>query len=617
MEYQLPKPFDLSPHETVYLDIETTGFDIYKTDKPIGISVGVGGPNNTSVFRYYPMRHNVGPNHDVRQIYQWLSSSLKNKTIVGHNIGAFDLPALRHDGLNLIGRGNKFRDTMHGAIIHNPDAPGYSLDGCAKRYLGADIGKVSGLDKERLADYHPSEVGSYAEQDTRLCWMLDPVLQGFLRKGELQEVFDLECRTIEPVVEMQENGLLFDHARAKSWIDLAQKDLRAAQDAISGVNPNSGKQMQEACDRMGIVYPWNWKCPTPTCEEAYPDYKHEGQTHRCWRCKVDLIASSPHFGKKFLKHIDHPFVKNLLKAKQLHKLLNTFLIPWVENIDPANPILRFQLHQLRERDEAGASSGAVSGRFSCSGMGEGAQPQQVWSVENQIAEIGDDYILRSLFIPGNGNKFLSADASQIEYRFFAHYSDNADLIKAYNDNPKIDFHQFVADVALKGKMVRKKAKNINFGILYNMGVEKLAREMNVSLKEANEMMAIYNEHFPAARSLRDRCKRMAQIGAPTVTLYGRRFEWPEGRRNKAYVALNRLIQGSAADVMKLALVKAYNGGYFSKMRLTVHDELDGDILSDDAARALKADLEDPAFLDNRVKVPLLWETSIAHNWSGK
>jgi DNA polymerase-1 len=617
MSYELPKLFNLAPYDTVYLDIETTGFDIYTTDKPIGISVGVDGGNGKSLFRYYPYRHKVGPNYDVRTIYNWLRDSLKGKTIVGHNIGAFDLPGLRHDGLNLIGLNNKFRDTMHAAIIHQPDAPNYSLDGCAKRYLGQEIGKVGGLDKERLAEYHPSEVGPYAEQDTRLCWMLDPVLHGFLRKGDLLEIYDVECRTIEPVVEMQEHGLLFDHARAKSWIDLAQRDFEKSQGEIGGINMNSPKQTQEVCDRLGIAYPWNWKCPTPTCDEAYPDYKREGQVYRCWKCKVDLKPTSPHFGKKFLKNIDHPFVKSLLKAKQLHKLLHTFLIPWVEHIDPANPILRFQLHQLRERDEQGSQSGAVSGRFSCSGMGAGAQPQQIWATENQIAEIGDEYLLRSLFIPENGKRFLSIDASQIEYRFFAHYSNNPELIAAYNDNPKIDFHQFVADVVLKGKMVRKKAKNINFGIVYNMGVEKLAREMNVSLAEATEMMAIYNEHFPAARALRDQCKRAAQIGAPTVTLYGRRFEWPEGKRNKAYVALNRLIQGSAADVMKLALVKAYHGGYFSKMRLTVHDEIDGDILSDDAARALKADLEDPTFLDNRVKVPLLWETSIAHNWSGK
>jgi DNA polymerase-1 len=614
--YELPKPFDLGPHDVVYLDIETTGLDIYTTDKPIGISIGVGGPNNTSVFRYYPIRHNVGPNYDPQVIYRWLSASLKNKTIVGHNIGAFDLPALRHDGLNLIGLNNKFRDTMHAAIIHSPDASSYSLDGCAKRYLG-DEGKIGGLDKANLANLHPSVVGPYAEQDTRLCWMLDPVLHGFLRKGDLLEIYDVECRTIEPVVEMQENGLLFDHAKAKSWIDLAQRDFERSQSEIGGINMNSGKQTQEVCDRLGIAYPWNWKCPTPTCEEAFPDYERPGQTYRCWKCKVDLKRTSPHFGKKFLKNIEHPFVKSLLKAKQLHKLLHTFLIPWVEHIDPTKPILRFQLHQLRERDEGGSTSGAVSGRFSCSGMGEGAQPQQVWSVENQIAEIGDEYLLRSLFIPEEGKKFLSIDASQIEYRLFAHYSENADLVKAYVDNPKIDFHQFVADVVLKGKMVRKKAKNINFGIVYNMGVEKLAREMNVPLAEATEMMAIYNEHFPAARALRDRCKRSAQIGAPTLTLFGRRFEWPEGRRNKAYVALNRLIQGSAADVMKLALVKAYHGGYFSKMRLTVHDEIDGDILSADAAAALKADLEDPAFLLHRVKVPLLWETTVAHNWSGK
>ena len=613
MSYQLPKPFNLDRYKNVYLDIETTGFNIYREDKPIGVSVGVETGPGQAEFRYYPIAHNVGPNLPKETVYNWLRNEVRNKVVIGHNIGAFDLPGLRHDGLNLIGRGNTFRDTMHAAIIDKPDAPGYSLDGCAKRYLG-EAGKITGLDKSNLANVHPEKVGPYAEQDTRLCWMLDPVIHGFLAKRDLLRIYDLECRTIEPVVEMQENGLLFDHAKAKSWIDLAQRDFLKVQDEIGGINMNSGKQTQEVCDRLGIVYPWNWKCPTPECDEAFPDYKRTDQKYTCWKCKKDMVATSAHFGKKFLKHIDHPFVKSLLKAKQLHKLLHTFLIPWVETIDPTSPILRFQLHQLRDRDEEGSTSGAVSGRFSCSSMGEGAQPQQIWATANQIEEIGDDYLLRSLFIPENGRRFLSIDASQIEFRLFAHYSENKQLIDAYVNQPDTNFHKFVAKEVLHDKLPYKKAKNINFGTLYNMGVAKFAREMNVSTKEAAEMVSIYDEAFPAAKDLRNKCKRAALSGQPTLTLLGRRFDWPPERKKKAYVALNRLIQGSAADLMKLALIEAYHGGYFSKMRLTVHDEIDGDIESEDAARDLKAKLESPEFHQNMLRVPLLWETQIGDTW---
>lgn len=617
MSYQLPKPFSLAKYDTVYLDIETTGLEIFTTDKPIGISIGVEAGPNDGLFHYYPIRHNKGENLPVEMVYDWLRRELKGKTIIGHNIGAFDLPALYHDGLKLIGSGNTFRDTMHAAIIERPDAKSYSLDGCAKYYLGDDVGKVTGMAKDDLANYHPAEVGPYAEQDTRLCWMLDPMIHGFLRRRELLSIYDLECRTITPVVEMQENGLFFDYPKAKSWIDLARKDLDAAMLGIGGINMNSPKQTQEACDRLGIAYPWNWKCPNAECQEAFPSYRHEGQAYTCWRCKLEMKASSPHFGKKFLKHIEHPFVKSLLKAKQLHKLLHTFLIPWVENIDPTDPILRFQLHQLRERDEEGSSSGAVSGRFSCSSVGSGAQPQQIWATANQIEEIGPEYLLRSLIIPAEGKKFLSIDASQIEFRLFAHYSENKPLIEAYQNDPTVNFHKYVAEHVLQGKLPYKKAKNINFGTLYNMGPAKFSREMNISVKEAVDMLEIYNEAFPAAKELRDACKRQAVLGHPTLTLYGRRFDWPEDRRKKAYVALNRLIQGSAADLMKLALVKAYEGGYFSTMRLTVHDEIDGDIASPEAAADLKRALEAPEFCDNKLNVPLLWEAQIGDNWSGQ
>jgi DNA polymerase-1 len=344
----------------------------------------------------------------------------------------------------------------------------------------------------------------------------------------------------------------------------------------------------------------------------------DGKPFMCWKCQVAMIPASPHFGKKFLSKVSHPFVKQVLKARQLHKLLNTFLIPWVENIDPQKPVMRYTLNQLRDRDENGGSTGAVSGRFSCASVGAGAQPQQIWSTENQINEIGDAYLLRSLIIPEDGRKFLSIDASQIEFRLFAHYSEDKELIQKYNENPHIDFHSLMAEVILKGLLPRKKAKNVNFGTLYNMGVPKFARELNVSVKEAQEMFDVYNTHFPAAKQLRDKEKRKAQVGIPTLTFRGRRFEWTDpAMKKKCYVALNRLIQGSAADLMKMALVKCYSGGYMDCMRLTVHDEIDGDITRDEQALDLKRDLEDAGFTNNMMRVPLIWENTVGPSWSGR
>lgn len=622
LTYRPPIPIDLQKHDTVYLDIETTGLEMYGGDTIIGISIGVEVNPTTCEMRYYPMGHTQGPNLKKEDVYSWLRQELKGKKINGFNIGGFDLPFLRKEGLDLIPH-NVFKDMMHAAILNDPAAPSYSLNNTAKTYLGPEFGKIEGLNKEKLAEYHPSEVGPYAEQDTRLCWMLEPVLHGHLRKRELLKVFDLECRTIRPVVEMQANGLLFDYAKAKAWIDLAQVDLKKVEAEMGGVNYNSGKQLQVRCDELGIVYPWNWQCQTPECEEAFPAYKQE-TPYTCWKCSkaegkpVELKAASPHFGKKFLSKIEHPFAGLVRKGRQLHKLLHTFLMPWVENLSATDPILHYTLNQLRDRDENGGSTGAVSGRFSCASIGSGAQPQQVWSTENQIAEIGDDYLLRSLFIPAEGKKFLSLDASQIEFRLFAHYSENVALIKEYNDNPKVDFHALVAEKVLLGKLPRKKAKNVNFGTLYNMGVPKFARELNVSVKEAQEMFDTYNEFFPAAKELRDREKRKAQSYTPTLTLLGRRFDWNDPvMRKKCYVALNRLIQGSAADIMKLALVKCYDGGYLDTMRLTVHDEIDGDISREEQAHDLKRDLQDPALLDNVMTVPMIWEESIGPSWSGR
>jgi len=431
----------------------------------------------------------------------------------------------------------------------------------------------------------------------------------------LTEIYNLECRTIKPVVEMQANGLLFDYKKAESWVDPVRKALAEAQAQIGGINFNAPKQIQQRCDQLGIIYPYNWKCPEPTCEEAFADFKVSDKTYVCWKCQKEMVATSPHFGKKYLLGSTHPFLRGVIAGRQLYKLLHTFLSPWLNNIDPANPILHYNLHQLRERSEEGSSSGAVSGRFSCSSIGSGAQPQQVWSPDNQREEIGDMFILRSLFIPESGY-FLSTDAEQIEFRLFAHFSNNDELLKAYQDDPTVNFHRYVSEHILKGKISYKRTKNVNFGILYNMGPSKLARELGIPTSEATELMDIHHEHFPAAKEVRNLYKREAQLGNPTITIGGRRFDWPKESRTKAYVALNRLIQGSAADIMKMALVEAYEGGYFTKMRLTVHDELDGDIASPEAARALQDALSSPKLTNHKLKVPLLWSTKVGPNWYG-
>lgn len=608
--YQLPMPVRLDAVKKVYLDIETTGLDVYGGDRSIGIALGFWKDNKWSC-RYYPYGHEQGPNLNKEAVFRWLRTELIDKRIVGHNLGGFDLPFLKHEGLDLV-KANRFRDTMHAPILLDPNAASYSLNAVCKGYLPSLEQKIEGLDKANLKAYHAEVVGEYAEQDVKLCGLVDPVLQKLIKKEKLEQILALESATIRPVVDMVSNGLLFDYAKAARWVDLVYRDLKEVEGLLEGVNYNSGKQLQKKCDEYGIVYPWNWACPSEKCEEAFAAYAQE-KPYVCWRCNVEMVKKSAHFGKKFTKKMEHPFIKAAQKAKQLHKLLNTFLIPWTESLDKDTPILRYHLHQLRERDAKGGSSGAVSGRFSCSANGTGAQPQQVWATENQIEELGEDYLLRELFIPAHGKQLTAVDASQIEFRLFAHYSGDANLIAEYNENPKVDFHQLVAEKILKGMLPRKKAKNVNFGTLYNMGVPKFAREMNIPTLEAEEMFATYNAQFPAAKATRDRERRKASVGTPTVTLMGRRFSWTRETAKKAYVALNRLIQGSAADVMKQALVLAYEGGYFDTMRLTVHDEIVGDVTTQDQVIDLKAKLESKDLCD--ISVPLIWDAKVGRNWA--
>jgi DNA polymerase-1 len=286
------------------------------------------------------------------------------------------------------------------------------------------------------------------------------------------------------------------------------------------------------------------------------------------------------------------------------------LVPYSEAVG-SDGLLRFSLHQLK-----GDQYGTVSGRFSSSkpeGSRRGANIQQVMGVEKQ-KQHGDAYVIRELFIPEPGKLLYSADMSQVEYRIFASMANSKAILDVYTADPLADFHQVVCDMVqcYKPGFSRKSAKGLNFTILFGGGAAKTAEVLGVDEATGEVMREAYFKAFPEARRLMKLAMDTAAKRGYVRTSSGRRCRFPNAQRT--HKALNAAIQGTAADVNKQKLVELYaeRKRLGLTLRLTVHDEIVGD-LPDVAAAADVTDVLNRQTTASRV--PLLWSSTTGPNWA--
>jgi DNA polymerase-1 len=598
---------DLSRYKQVVVDTETSGLSIWDGHRTVGTALGLVKDDGSIDCRYYPYGHDGGEQYTRGDVMAFLNKELRDKSIIGHNL-PFDTLMLLQDGVDLRMHNNVLQDTMYAGILSDPEGY-YSLDGMFARYVDPNMQKVKlPFDKGEM-EFQPSHaVGEYAEMDVRMTGLLHPVMQQEVVRKKLQEIYRLECDCIAPTVEMQNNGLVVDTDKLEQWIKEATRKVNGLKKKFGPINPNSGKQLKDEFAKLGIEHPWNWKC-SPCTQRMKRDVSWpEFGPQNCPYCKNPAEKGSPHFGKKLLKRIDHKFAKQIVELRAFSRLLDAFMLPWSRQLKRGR-ILPFELNQLRDRDYGGSTKGTVTGRFSSNMPEEGSQPQQIWKVKNQIDELGDQWILRELFVPGNKDAdVLDVDASQEEFRLLAHFSRTNKISDAYNADPFVDYHDVVAKDILGGKMPRHKAKNINFGKIYGMGKALFSRMFDVPFNEAVEMYDLYEKEFPEAKETDQYYDRQARLKGEIRTIRGRLFEF--GRNSKTHIALSRLIQGSAGDLMKEAMVKCWNAKIFDKMRLTVHDELMGDGDRKNGPRLVEL-LNDTKGL----RVPIRWELDCGKNWA--
>lgn len=569
------------------LDLETTGLDKHK-DLPVGIACCT----DTGLNFYLPYRHDGGGNLDPAQVRRWAKRELRDMDIANINM-PFDAAVLENDGISLEEQGCRLHELSHPpALLNEYRYGGFNLDALLQEYC-QERKMACPVPPHRIKEAHSSMIGPYAESDAAKAMKLWQALTPLIQKEELERVLDVEDRLIYVVNHMERVGARLDVPKLHRWrrevsAEAQRLELELSKDAGRRTNPDSQPEMKALFEKLGLPHQ-----DTFTAEV--------------------LIATK------------HPVVLKALRIRRLKSLLSKYLDKYAHVLQGDK--LPFSLYQLRANDE---NRGTITGRFSSANV----NIQQVMKVEQQIEDFGsEDFIIRELFIPDDGLEMFAADASQIEFRLFAHYSGSDRLIRRYHEEPDVDFHQIVADMI---GQKRKDAKHNNFGKLYGMGIEKLAIRLGYTCtcapfgtmrefwkKEhhgsscpalvAIDIAATYDEEFPEAKRLMNKAMQLAEQRGYVKTLLGRRGRFPEKRG--FHKAINKVIQGSAADINKLTLVELYRHRKdlgISKLRLTVHDEAVGDFHPDPAFKTRLKEFLDHPVLD--LKVPILWDVETGANW---
>ena len=610
-DYNPPTDFpDIWRAKRISLDLECSGLDPRRNN---GHIVGVGIRTDDWKGQYYPIAHVNGSNSNKEHVLDWLKKGLHKfkGELVGANVALFDADYLQCT--NIFAPDAKWRDIQWAEPLLDETAFSYGLDALATKYLG-QTKQISGMEekygpdwKEHMQEVHPAHLNDYVTGDINLpLQILDKQIEA-LKKEHLLKLYHLECRLAPFLHYMKRTGVRVDleHAQklsAKLGTQIEELSEQLNKLAGAPVNFRPSHSLFKAFDTLGIVYPLT---------EPTEKQKAKGRT-----------VGNPSCTNTWLQTQEHAFCKLLLQIHEYDKIKGTFIDGYIlgSNI---NGRIHCNFNPLKRADEEG-NRGTVSGRFSSTDPNLQNIPVRT--------ELGK--LIRAAFIPEVGMKFFSRDYSQIEYRLLVHFANvvkckGADVArKMYIEDPTTDFHAMVAELT---GLDRKPAKNLNFGLVYGMGKAKLARTLKVSDEKADEIMNIYHGRAPFIKEVFTKAMNKAQDVGYVTTLLKRRARFnemepkPEWRgeglqRARTHKALNCVLQGSAADMMKKAMVEIWESGLIYEggplqVHLTVHDELDGSV--------------DPGFdgmlsldrmnniLENTIplQVPVKCEGSIGNNWA--
>ena len=595
-EWLPPEDFpDLSKHDEIAIDLETKDPNL-NIRMGSGAVVGVGEVVGIAVAvtdwsGYYPIAHEGGGNMDRKKVLKWFQNVLSTpSTKIFHN-AMYDVCWIRALGLSING---KIVDTMIASALVDENQMRYDLNNCSKRYTGKGKNETDlyaaardwGVDaKAEMYKLPAIYVGAYAEKDAEITLQLWQELKKEILHQDLNSIFELEIELFPCLVDMRFLGVRVDIEAAHQ---LKGKLLEEEKECLLSVKKETSIDVQI----------WAARSIAQVFEKLHLPFDRTEKTN------------SPSFTKNFLQNHPHPLVKRIARAREINKAHTTFIDTIIKHNHKGR--IHAEINQLR-----GDNGGTVTGRFSYSNP-------NLQQIPARNKELGP--AIRSLFIPEEGHTWGCFDYSQQEPRLVVHYATLQNLygvdevLESYKGG-NADFHTIVADMA---EIPRSQAKTINLGLFYGMGKNKLQAELGVSKDKAEDLFRQYHNKVPFVKQLMDNVMQRAQDRGRIRTLLGRlcRFHlWepnqfgihkalphdaaltehgPGIKRAYTYKALNKLIQGSAADMTKKAMLELYKEGIIPHVQ--VHDELDISVKSKEHAEKIINIMEDAVSLEIPNKV---------------
>jgi len=609
---ELPDIFDA---KQIAIDVETRDPNI-KTNGPgwatgdgyvVGYAIAVDG-----WFGYIPIRHEHGGNLDERIVDKWLKKVFECPADkIMHN-AQYDAGWIRRMGFTINGR---IIDTMVVASLLDENRFSYSLNNVAYDYLekvksekGLREAAISfGLDpKSDMWKMPAMYVGPYAEGDATLTLDLWNHFSVEIEKQKIGSIVNLELDVLPCLIDMTWRGVRIDQDKVERTKDALLKREKATLAEIkrmTGLNVEiwAAQSLSKAFDKLSISYPKTAK-------------------------------GAPSFTKQFLTDHPHELTKLVVEARNLNKTSGTFINTIMKHCRSDGRI-HSHINQIRSDD-----GGTVSGRISMSNP-------NLQQIPARDPELGP--MIRSLFLPEEGEEWAAIDFSQQEPRILVHYAHvlgnskgrvpfkgTEEFVDAYRHDPDMDFHSMVAKMA---SINRKQAKTINLGMMYGMGVSKLSDQLGIEVDEAKSLITQYHDRVPFVKGLMNGVMQhlnSKRSGGAISSILGRkcRFdlwepttfgmskalpykaaisEYGETTRLKrayTYKALNRLIQASAADMTKQAMVNIYKTGRVPLIQ--IHDEIAISVKNREEAKEIAEIMENAVTLE----VPSKCDVEIGPSW---
>ena len=569
--------------DTICLDTETTSIDAIRA-KLVGLSFSV---KKGEAWYVAVPRETEAAQHMV----QIFSSIYENDKIlkVGQNL-KYDLTVLANYGIQL--KAPLF-DTMLAHYLVQPELR-HNMDYLAEIYLNYQTIHIDtligpkGKNQKNMADLAPAEICDYACEDADITLQLMEPLKAEMGKNQLTRVFhEIEMPLMPVLAQMERNGVRLDT------------------EALSETGEQFRQRMQQLESEIYELagHPFTITSPRQVGEVLFDELK---LNEKAKKTKSGQYST----GEEVLEAIKHkhPIVEKILAHRALKKLISTYIDALPKLINPATGRIHTSFNQAV----------TATGRLSSSNP----------NLQNIPVRGDDGREIRKAFVPEPGCIFFSADYSQIELRIMAHLSADEHLVNDFRCGRDIHaataariFHKPIEEVS---RDERRKAKTANFGIIYGISAFGLAERMEVSRTEAKELITNYFETYPRVKEyMQTSVERARELGY-IVTEFGRRRYLPDITSRNAVVrgyaernAVNAPIQGTAADIIKIAMVRIAQRfeaeGIQSKMILQVHDELNFSVLPEEFDRVKNIVIQEMEGAYT-MSVPLLADCGEGKNW---